>query len=45
MIAPGDVMGPFDPGPEHLPHGWGVSFTPDAFGPDDLVAAAEREKG
>jgi AraC family transcriptional activator of pobA len=34
VIAPGDVMGPFDPrAGEHL-DGWGVSFTPDAFGPD-----------
>ncbi|WP_214403016.1 helix-turn-helix transcriptional regulator [Pseudonocardia lacus] len=32
VIAPGDVMGPFE-----LPislSGWGVSFTPDALGPD-----------
>lgn len=34
VVAPGDVMGPFDAdAPEH-PRGWGVSFTPDALGPD-----------
>jgi AraC family transcriptional activator of pobA len=34
VIAPGDVMGPFDPAADQQPRGWGVSFTPDAFGPD-----------
>jgi AraC-like DNA-binding protein len=32
VIAPGDVMGPFET-PIGL-GGWGVSFTPDALGPD-----------
>jgi AraC family transcriptional regulator, transcriptional activator of pobA len=34
VIAPGDVMGPFDQQVAQHPRGWGVSFTPDALGPD-----------
>jgi AraC-like DNA-binding protein len=34
VIAPGDVMGPFDADAAQHPRGWGVSFTPDALGPD-----------
>ncbi|MCO1655033.1 helix-turn-helix transcriptional regulator [Pseudonocardia sp. S2-4] len=32
VVAPGEVMGPFEM-PMRL-NGWGVSFTPDALGPD-----------
>lgn len=34
VIAPGDVVGPFDADAPRHPRGWAVSFTPDALGPD-----------
>jgi AraC family transcriptional regulator, transcriptional activator of pobA len=33
VIAPGDVVGPFDPA-AGTPGGWAVSFAPEVFGPD-----------
>lgn len=34
VVAPGDVMGPFDATDMVAPRGWGVAFTPDALGSD-----------
>jgi AraC family transcriptional activator of pobA len=34
VIAPGDIMGPFDTSPLPHSHGWAVSFTAEALGAD-----------
>ncbi len=34
LIAPGDIMGPFDTAPPPGSRGWAVSFTAEALGPD-----------